>query len=188
MQHTTFTSDIANGEKRADGKVVPDWRGEQRDDNGIYMPDRATAHYALYNAPEAGLGRTLLVAGTESLLPVLKNYSDSLDHLPLNEAIASKKVYDTILIVNRLEIERDPTDTLKKLHARLSEDGRLYFHANFHYGDEKSVQRDDGSWALGWDVLSTLNAAGFSTPAAITFWSQELGYFGPSNLVFEASK
>jgi hypothetical protein len=41
---------------------------------------------------------------------------------------------------------------------------------------------------IGWDILDRLKQAGFSDAAAHTYWSHELGYLGPMNMIFSAVK
>ncbi len=40
---------------------------------------------------------------------------------------------------------------------------------------------------VGWDILERLRAAGFSRALAHQYWSDELGYLGPFNLLLSAS-
>ena len=41
---------------------------------------------------------------------------------------------------------------------------------------------------IGWDILDRVRAAGFVDCAAHCHWSEELGYLGPFNMVFLASR
>jgi SAM-dependent methyltransferase len=39
---------------------------------------------------------------------------------------------------------------------------------------------------IGWDILPRLRRAGFAEASAYVYWSRELGYFGPLNVIFGA--
>jgi hypothetical protein len=39
---------------------------------------------------------------------------------------------------------------------------------------------------IGWDILRRLRAVGFTQAFANVYWSRELGYLGPFNLIFSA--
>jgi len=187
LNHSTFVSNVPNGDKRA----TPDWREQQFDDRGVGMGDRAVAHFALYNAAETGPGRTALVSSRSNLVPVLKSFCTSLDALSLPELAVSGKSWDTVLVSGQLEHQGDVHASLRAIHSRLTDGGNLYIHCSLHYGETESVLHDLGGkpyWALAWDIMDIFRDSGFAHPQAVTFWSQELGYLGPSNLVFFARK
>jgi len=187
QMHTAFVSTVPAGDKR----VTPDWREQQFDDRGVGMSDRAVAHFALYDAPDMGLGRTALVSTRDVLLPILRSRCTSLDYISLPDLWASDKSWDTILVSGQLEHQRDIHAALRAMHSRLTEGGNVYIHCSLHYGETESVLHDLGGrpyWALAWDLMDIFRDSGFANPQAVTFWSQELGYLGPSNLVFFARK
>ena len=41
---------------------------------------------------------------------------------------------------------------------------------------------------FGWDLLPKIELAGFSRCMAHCYWSEEFGYLGPFNLIFEAER
>lgn len=190
-QKTRYISDIDGGEKRADGKYVPEWRHTQRCDNGLTMSERAVGHYATYGTDNGRLGDLLLIGGSTSLSTIMQNFSDSVAHMSLGDAMQSQASYDTVFVMSGLQNEPDYMATLTALLKRLKPEGRIYFYINFHYRDKQSTRQtvNGGAyWALGWDFIESLNHIGFKNMQAVTFWAQELGYLGPFNFLFEAQK
>ncbi len=41
---------------------------------------------------------------------------------------------------------------------------------------------------IGWDILERVRGAGFVDCAAHCYWSEELGYLGPFNMIFLATR
>jgi SAM-dependent methyltransferase len=74
---------------------------------------------------------------------------------------------------------------LAGLAAALVEGGRFIFTVPFHQARERSEERG-GRCEFGWDILDRLRSAGFRDAAAYLYWSEELGYLGPMNFVFQA--
>jgi SAM-dependent methyltransferase len=191
LERTTFKSPITDGEKRANGKIVPAWRNHQTCGRGVHMGDRASAHYALYEAPNSSLGSAAYISDSDALPGVITSYCTGLEQKSWGKLGTDTQTYDTILVINGFEVQPDQNKALELLKEHLVPGGRIVFSVNFHYFDIVSVpiKTENGIyWACGWDLLDRLTATGFKAPKAITFWAPELGYLGPYNFIFTAEK
>ncbi len=91
---------------------------------------------------------------------------------------------------------------LNEIRRVLAPGGSFVFTIPFRYRSAKTlsyldrVRLADGSLPaeaeaevheIGWDILEMLRHAGFSRSLAHHYWSEELGYLGPFNMLFSAS-
>ena len=186
-QPTEFKTPVNMEVKKADGAVDIDWRNYQICSRGLAMADRSLAHYALYNAPEGRLGQVYYASDNDGLINILQPYSGDVERGSLATLFDRQTSYDTILVVNGMERQADQVNALRAIYNRLGDGGQALFYINFHYFDVASVQHkaaDMAYWAIGWDFLDQLKAAGFVEAHAVTFWAQDTGYLGPFNFVF----
>lgn len=93
-------------------------------------------------------------------------------------------------------------DALCELQRTLAPGGRLAFTIPFHYRAALTISRlghvprragrlpaefAGEIHEIGWDILTMLTEAGFRRAEVQSYWSRELGYLGPFNLLFSAS-
>lgn len=96
--------------------------------------------------------------------------------------------YHLILSCEHFHVEPALDDVLAGLRDALMPGGRLVFTTPFDTAAQVSrPPRNGNPGVLGWDILTRLAQAGFAGAAAHLFWSEELGYLGPFNLIFSAS-
>jgi hypothetical protein len=184
---TRFKSPIDLKKPKTDR--TPDWLETQTCEMNIKMAERACAHYAIYDSGGATLGQALVISNSDGLMNVMGPYVSQLDFSSIDALEKNKSKYDTILVSNCISNVQDLQKSLSKLKDRLNVNGKVYITLNFHYNsstNEKHLVGDMIYWSIGWDFLSQITNVGFKSSQAITFWSQELGYFGPHNFIFEA--
>ncbi len=91
---------------------------------------------------------------------------------------------------------------LAEVRRALAPGGSFVFTVPFRYRSAVTVSHLDGTLGpdgvmlaemehevheLGWDLLDRLREAGFVRCRAHVYWSEELGYLGPYNMLFSAS-
>jgi hypothetical protein len=218
LRPTVFRSSTAQGEKLADGRLVPNWRETMRCDciHGLINRQRALlhfmqvvglpswAHVLLFGPPSAADAYVSQAVKTVTAAPrLLRSLAAGSDasamfHLPVET--------DAVHVA----VSQDYLHAVPPLGAALSElcrvlmpGGSFIFTVPFHLTNAQSTPAPadvlaeagdspaefwGGVRSLGWDLLDQLRAAGFRDAAAYCYWSEELGYLGPFNLVFRAVK
>ena len=91
---------------------------------------------------------------------------------------------------------------LAEIRRVLAPGGSFVFTVPFRYRSASTVSHLEGAAGpqgmlvaeldrevheLGWDLLDMLRSAGFARPLAHLYWSEELGYLGPYNMLFSAT-
>ena len=190
-QRTEFKTPVKSSARNTDAVLNVDWRNHQVCSRGLPMPDRALAHYAIYNSAVGHLGKVFYLSNHDGLSDILRPYCDSIERGDFATLHASSRNFDTILIVNQMEQQHDQGDTLRLINARLSEGGQALFSINLHYFDAKTVKQKTTNgiyWATGWDFLDRVAATNFHGGHAVNFWSLDTGYLGPFNFIFHAHR
>lgn len=215
---TRFDSATAGGEATPDGRLVPNWREQQRCGCAHHLGcrERALLHLAaphlgardwfraaLLGEP-GGLGRALTARlDGVALWPRLSASlgtpaSPSAQRLPAPDA-----ALHMLLCPDHLHHVPALDAALAEAARVLSPGGMLLFTVPFHVDAEATVSdfsrlpRRAGALPaycaepvhrIGWDILERVRGAGFVDCAAHCYWSEELGYLGPFNMIFLASR
>ncbi len=196
LQPTRFTSPTHGGEQAPGGRV-PNWREGQACgcEHQLISRERALLHFLL----DAGLlrpwTRVLALGEATPIRPMLAKMSDhvelragSLEGV-LPQVEVPRGGYHLILSVEQLTARVAQPEILGALAAMLAVGGTCVFTAPFATSPPVAqVQEAARLGPVGWDVLETLNASGFSAARACTYWSEELGYLGNFSMIIVASK
>jgi hypothetical protein len=212
LRRALFVSDTTQWEQLPDGRRTPDWRAALACDCADRLGNRARAvlHFAqsaaglrswtrllLFGPPDRGHRRLAALASETISLAALRPRTED-DGFRLEAEPASF----------HLAVAADCLDRVPPLRAAFAEfrrvlapGGSLVFTVPFRYEAQRTVsradlpRRPDGRLPaafrdpvheIGWDVLDWLREAGFATAAAHCYWSSELGYLGPFNMIFHA--
>jgi hypothetical protein len=192
LTETVFTACTRNGEPTAGGRV-PNWREELVCDcrQRLGNRHRAILHYLL--AAELihpwtrmlGLGEMgALLSPLRSLSQRLNCWNGAIEQL---SALNDYPDYHVIISMEQFHAGLVRPDILTALSSQLVDGGRLVFTTPFdvNVGSAASGQING---PIGWETLSRLREHGFSDAKASMYWSEEFGYLGPLNFIFEASK
>jgi SAM-dependent methyltransferase len=150
--------------------------------------------------PAPGLFRRLTRLGAAPVLwPRLNaGHAASAVALPAKDAGVS-----LVLCSDHLHCVPQLDAALAELARVLAPGGLLLFTVPFHansrdtLSDLTRVPRRNGRMPtlmaepvhqIGWNILDRLSAAGFEDCLAHCYWSEELGYLGPANMLFAASR
>lgn len=201
---------------QAGGRSAPNWRDEQECDCADRLSNRARAmlHW-LESVAGLGAWSRLLLFGPPSpldqrfaqgrpapkRLPRLLLVKDPLCpgryRLDAPDAAFTHAVsWDYLHRIPPLPA------ALAEVRRTLAPGGQFVFTIPFHYRAARTlsrlghVPRRGGQLPaefrgeihdIGWDILDILAEAGFADARALTYWSEELGYLGPFNMLFAAS-
>lgn len=182
LQPTKFFS-----KANEDGTI--EWRNQQECENKITSARRAAGHWAISDSKDGKIGNVLLISASQGLANALEQYSNTVKHLNIKDALVLNQKFDVIIITDDLQNADDIDSVLKSLKGKLARGGQIYFAINFHKDVRKSEKIDlnPGTyWALGWDFLEILVANGFTSPVAALYWAYETGYLGAFNFMFRA--
>ena len=215
---TRFGSATVAGETTPDGRRVPNWREQQCCGcaHRLCCRERALLHLAALRfgdpawfraallGESGGLGRALAarldhVALWPRFLAARAAVSrPAVPHLPAPDA-----ALHMLLCPDHLHHVPDLDAALAEAARVLSPGGLLQFTVPFHADadatatDLARLPRRAGALPafsaepvhrIGWDILERLRGAGFADCAAHCYWSEELGYLGPFNMIFLASR
>ncbi len=210
LRPTTYTSRTAGGERLSDGRLLPNWREELfcGCEDRIDARGRALLHFT---QSVAGLLPATRVLAFGPATPVSRRIGKlaTLVHRTRMLAAAGAHRIDLPGACMQLVVCSDylnhvpPLDTaLAELRRVLARGGQLVFTAPFRVDLAETTSRTNqlpqlggllpahygtAIHDIGWDVLSRLRKAGFSSAAAYGYWSEELGYLGPFNMIVAAT-
>jgi hypothetical protein len=211
LRVTKFLSPTAAGEKTVDGRLVPHWRLAQTCDCsfGLTSYERALLHMALPRLGSSSwsrggiLGRGDRIArylsgrypsfalwprflrdeeGTLTLpVPIQSQHiilaADELPHFPSLDQVLAAVAHSLMpggafLFSTPFDVEAQETMTSPVVEAQPMSVRAVFSSHPVH--------------RLGWDLIGRLREAGFNDAAGYCYWSEELGYLGPYNMIFLA--
>jgi hypothetical protein len=194
LTETVFTASTRGGESAAGGRV-PNWREELVCDcrQRLSNRHRAVMHYLLAAELLHPWTRVLGLGDLGALLPLIKSHaqhlscwSGAIDELPAKKA-APDRGHHLVISMEQLHAGCVRPDVLSALASQLLDGGRLIFTTPFDVNSDGS-NPDSSVGPIGWAMLPSLRQHGFSDAKACMYWSEEFGYLGPFNFIFEASK
>jgi hypothetical protein len=214
MRRAVFTSSTAGGEVLPDGRTVPNWREQQICDCEKTLPSRfrAVLHFL---QSEIGLQdwKQLLLLGPASQLesPLAQHCRvTAVSRLVRHQADLGTALSETgrykipdddcsrHVVVSSDYLQHVPPlrDTLTEIRRVLMPGGSFVFTIPFHLNSQGTVSHAQPkplpvetagiAHEIGWDILDRLDEAGFTDAAVHLYWSGELGYLGPMNMIFSA--
>jgi hypothetical protein len=206
-----FSSRTHGGEETADGRWVPHWRLEQGCDCTFNLSshERALAHSALPRFGQQAWYRVALLGRNDSLAGYLAQFQPSLVLYPRVEREVDGTLFLPVKPASlHMVIAADELCHLPELDAALAAvagalmpGGIFLFCTPFDVEADKTMTDLTGLpvvreklptfssrpvHRLGWDLIDHLRAAGFDDASAHLYWSEELGYLGPYNMIFSA--
>lgn len=214
---TTFTAVTAGGEETPSNQRVPNWRETLRCGCSYHLPNRYRAVLHFLKA-KTGLQKWMRVAifGSSDLLASSVEAETGNCHYLPRLVRGLNDIGQPILRLEDRDRARHIVISLDYLHLVpmlrtalfevlriLESGGRFIFTIPFHAHSELTssftthLPRVEGLHPaefggavhdIGWDILSMLRDVGFSRAAAYLYWSEELGYFGPYNFIFSATR
>jgi SAM-dependent methyltransferase len=211
---TCFKSHTAHGDTTPDGRRVPHWREQQECgcEFRLISRRRALLQRALPWCDAGGWCRAAILGPEADLAGFLASVGVNAVVWPCAQPVPSgsafglpsaAELYSLVLSADHLHCVPDLDAAFRELARVLMPGGQLLFTIPFIAtsaatvsdftrvplrGRKMPMLMAEPVHQIGWDVLDRLSAAGFSTCAAYCYWSEELGYLGPYNMVFEASK
>jgi hypothetical protein len=216
LRPAVFQSETQPGEKLADGRRMPYWPRQMRCDceDRLTGRQRAIIHLAqatglapwtnllLFGTPSPADGRLARLVGSVTQVARLRAapLARDPDRFVLD---APENAFHIALAQDYFEFVPPLNAALAGIAETLLPGGRLIFTTQFRFAERHSVlmpaetygfapvipaeYRED-SHVFGWDLLTMLRDAGFSDAVAYLTWSEELGYLGPMNFLFRATK
>jgi SAM-dependent methyltransferase len=209
LRRARFTSDTTRWERLPDGRRVPRWEDSLICDCARRLGNRARAvlHFATAVAGLESGTRLLLFGPTHGSYHSLAKLSGETIAIPALRHGAghddyrldlSDSVCDLAIAVECLHRVPPLDAALAELRRVLVPGGSLLLTIPFRYESSRTTSRRDlpqpapamlqeAAHEIGWDILDRLRDVGFSEAAAHCYWSAELGYLGPFNMIFHAS-
>jgi hypothetical protein len=213
LEVTQFISATQGGDVTSDGRKVPHWRQAQACGCklGLISHERALIHAALphlgkpswFRAGVLGPGDRVATY-VSRLLPDLAQWkrltrgAGRAVSLPVDQG-SQHMVLAADVLPHILPLR----EVLTAVADALSPGGMFVFSTPFDVEADETVSfRADDDEAdgapsifsaqpvhrLGWDLITLLNDCGFGSAAGHCYWSEELGYLGPYNMVFIAHR
>jgi len=195
LTEASFTASTRSGDPVAGGRV-PNWREELVCDckQRLSNRQRALLHYLLTTDVLHPWTRVLGLGDHGALFPVFKSlspgltcWSGSIDRLPRDQQSKCVAPYHLVISVEQLDSTWMQREPITALAAQLIEGGRLVFTTPFDVASDGDP-KGPGVGPIGWNILQNLRDYGFSDAKACLYWSEEFGYLGPLNFIFEASR
>lgn len=211
LQVTDFVSQTHGGSQTDDGRWVPYWRLAQTCGCRFALTshERALLHMALPRLGPPSWTRGGIIGRGDRLLDYLAERAFSFDLWPrLSRARAGEvdlpvPAQSQHMILAADEVAHIPPldSALAAIARSLMPGGSFLFSTPFDVEAETSIAGPgfdgvdpaalplfsaDAPHRLGWDLIGRLLNAGFSDAAAYCYWSEELGYLGPYNMIFLA--
>jgi hypothetical protein len=209
LRPTVYATPTSGWVRRPDGRRSPDWSDGLFCDCTDRLGGRARA---ILHAAQALGGlrpttRLLLFGPPHACHRRLAPLAGEAQHLRALTAAADGYRLDTGQTRFHLAVAADCLHRVPPLEAAfaalagaLLPGGALLFTVPFRAHDAATRSRDDlhrpdgrlpvesaeVAHELGWDVLARLRQAGFARASAHGYWSAELGYLGPFNMIFHA--
>lgn len=210
LRPTTFTSRTAGGERLSNGRLLPNWREELTCDceDRIDARGRALLHFT---QSVAGLLPATRVLAFGPATPASRRIGKlaTLVHRTRMLAAAGAHRIDLPDACVQLAVCSDHLNHVPPLDAALAElqrvlarGGQLVFTVPFRVDLAETITNTGQMTRLGglppayygtivhdigWDVLPRLRKAGFASALAYGYWSEELGYLGPFNMILAAT-
>jgi len=194
LTEACFTAATRDGELVAAGRV-PNWREELTCDcrQRLSNRQRALLHYLLASGLLHPWTRVLGVGDLGALIPLLKSrshtltcWSGAVDLLPKDDSNLAH-AHHLVIAIEEIDAGWIQRESLATLAAQLADGGRLVFTTPFDVAEEGDPRHSDAA-PIGWSILPRLREQGFSDAKACLYWSEEFGYLGPLNFIFDASK
>lgn len=206
LRPTVFTSRTAGGEVLPNGRVLPNWREELACDceDTINASGRAMLHYAESVAGLVPMTRVLAFGPTTAVSRRIGTLAKLVQRTRMLASGGEHRIdlpdgcVQLVMCSDYLD-QVPPLDAaLAELRRVLARGGQLVFTVPFRADLAATISRTDhlprlagllpahygaSIHDLGWDVLARLRAAGFAAAAAHGYWSEELGYLGPFNMI-----
>ena len=210
LEVTCFHSPTVGGSATADGHIVPNWRETQRCacEDRLNSRERALLHLGMPHleawAPPASLGASPRFARR------LTAMAPAAQHWPAFAATAGALALPaqagsltTIFCPDHLQSVPLLDAALAELARILMPGGILLFTVPLAIAE--TITKTDLSrvptlegrppprtanqvHVIGWDIQDRAHQAGFADCIAHCYWSEELGYLGPYNLAFLATR
>ena len=203
-----FSFSRAEGEQLQGGLVVANWREELVCDcqDRLNNRARATLHFVQSVVGLASWHRVLAfgrMSEAEGRLCRRLGETMAVPRLVLDRSrarIAARSASCQLAVTfDYLHQVPDLLAALKELRRVLVPGGALVFTVPFRWDRPATRSHVDRAAShlpadsarevheLGWDALAWLQEAGFSRSRAHVYWSDELGYLGPFNMIFSAT-
>jgi hypothetical protein len=210
LRPAMFTVATAGGEALPGGRIVPNWREELVCDceDRLCARFRATLHFLQSVVGISSWTRPLLFGPISPLERRLRAL------MPLTRVVANltwmgrRFRLDGETASLHLALALDVVHLVPPLDAVLAEfrrvlvsRGQLVLTVPFRSASNATISRLDGQTGrgtrpvamsdhevheFGWDLLPRLRAAGFRRARAHCYRSEELGYYGPFQMIFSA--
>jgi SAM-dependent methyltransferase len=208
---TSFLSRTEGGTQTEDGRLVPNWRERQSCSCGRALNNRSRAllQLALSRGGGEPWCRTALLgpddfagraaAETLGLAERWPRFGKRGDQPSLPGDAARVHL---VVCADQLQFVPPIKLALAELARVLSPGGSLLFTVPFDIGQgatrssplaqmpmaDMPTLASQPVHVFGWDLLPTVERAGFAHCTAHCYWSEEFGYLGPFNLIFEAER
>lgn len=216
LRRARFTASAAGGERLADGRTLPVWRGQLTCDceDRLNCRDRALLHVLgaeaglrrwsqvlLFGPPNAADRRIAAASARTVSVPRLATVPTGSGRAR-HRLEAGDAAFHLVVSTDYLHRVPPLQTALAELRRVLMPGGRLVFTVPFHDGCAATVERTQRMprragllpaeaacemHALGWDLLGMLRRAGFAQARMHGIWADELGYLGGENMVFCAA-
>ncbi len=196
LSEACFTAPTRGGEVTPAGRV-PNWREGLacNCDKRMINRERALLHYLLASGALQPSMRVIALGEMGALRDALADVTEHVIYRPaplahvLTAGAASLNTEQrSHLLVSAEQIDASSSvpGMVSALADLLVEGGRLVFTAAFDPSPPGA--RVTGHGSIGWSILEILTRHGFFDAKACLFWSEEFGYLGPMNFIFDAAK
>lgn len=211
LQVTEFVSQTHGGDRSADGRWVPHWRLTQSCGCRFALTshERALLHMALPRLGPPAWSRGGILGRGDRLAAYLEDRGfdfalwPRLTRAPAGDVVLPVPNGSLHMVLAADELAHLPSldATLAAVARSLAPGGCFLFSTPFDVEAEASVTAPeiaalapaarplfsiDPVHRLGWDLIPRLQEAGFEEAAGHCYWSEELGYLGPYNMIFLA--
>jgi SAM-dependent methyltransferase len=186
LRPTVFSSATERGEARPDGRIVPRWREQQLCgcELGLNSRQRALLQLILPRLGERGWFRAAALGGRDALVDALKPWVEPVALWPRVVPADASGIH-LVICSDQLHRFAALDKTLQQVAHALCPGGVFAFSAALDI--ERETTRATGAgYDIGWDITDRARSAGFDDCVIHCYWSEELGYLGTFNFVFEA--